>query len=135
MVCDQQRYPGRRLGQFLLLRDLTHHLKFVVERAGNRLTPEAVQYAEEGERLWNLFAEQPDVFSNEALEFVSLCRRVLGRGFEVTLQIGAKKPELAGDETLGISLAGRVASWDELVRIVKARGAEVIGRWEGSFVT
>lgn len=130
MVADRQKYPLRRLGTFLWLRDLSHHLRYLIEQAKGVLTPELTSYARECLRLYREhFVKAVDPYTQEARQYATVAMQALGQGFEVSGQIQIRRPE-AGEDVLTVPITGRVEDGDQLVKIVQAQlgGLE---RWQG----
>lgn len=134
MVADRQKYPDRRLGQFLWLRDLSHHARYLREQHGGQVTPEVVALCEEGIALYRrTFLDTNDMLTPEALGYATALMEMLGRGVEVQVTMTARKPEVSGDERAEATIAGRVESPDDLVRLLTPRFGE-IERWRGDYV-
>ena len=148
MACDRLRYPRRRLGLFLgPLRDLTHHLRYGLERLGNRLEfhfplhdprdcmhCRMVTYAEECLRVYQEeFVDREDPFAADALMYASGAAQVLNRGIDVQVSITARKPEVTGDEHVDIAFAGRIESAEVLLKMIKSR-LPALTRWEGMYL-
>src|SRR5439155_4082692 len=88
MVADRQKYPDRRLGEFLWIRDLFHHARYLVQEMGNRLSPESASYCEEICRLYEgHFLASADALSQECLGYYSSAMQMLRRPFQSTVSI------------------------------------------------
>lgn len=135
MCADRQKYPERRLGQFLWQRDLHHHLNTIAAAfQGQPAPPESVHLAEEIIRLWReRFVTQSDMFTADSLSFVTPSLRLLGRGLEVTCNVTIKKPEISGDEAVTIQFGGRVEDYEQFIAMLWARSAEC-NRWRGKYL-
>ena len=134
MVADRQKYPGRRLGRFLWLRDLTHQARYLIEVAGNRLTPEAATLAQEAIRVWEEnFLDRCDAYSPEAMSYAAVAYAMLGRGMEATVSIKVKRPEVTGDEMISVDFGGR---FEQVAHILKAAEARLVetSRWSGRYL-
>lgn len=132
MLADRQKYPQRRLGRFLWLRDLSHHARYELELARGVVSPSIVAYAEEGIRVFEeLFAESADLFFGDALDYVRVCYEVLRRGVQVEVAIKVTKPEIGPDPVL-VQFAGRVGSAEQLLRLVQ-HGLGGCSRWDGPY--
>lgn len=133
MVADRLKYPERRLGQFLWLRDLSHHVRYLLEQSQNQVTPEIAWCAEEAIAIFEArFAGTVDPFLGEALQYVDVCYRVLARGYDVQVQVTLKRPEVSGDDSVGIAFHGRVGDPAQVEALVKA-GLGGCERWTGSY--
>lgn len=134
MVADRQKYPARRLGHFLFLRDLSHQARYLVEQAGGLVTPEVHALASDGWRLFcEEFAEKADAFTVDAVGFGSVCAAMLQAGIEYEVLIKAKKPEISADECVVAQFSGRFANDAQMLAAAKARLMET-SRWEGQYL-
>lgn len=133
MVADRMRYPERRLGKFLWIRDLVHHMRYLTERSGGRPTAEAIMLAEEVLDLYRVyFAGQQDPFSQDALGYASDAARLLQRGVDVEVIVKARKPEVLPEE-VQLAMSGRFESWELAMEALKARKGE-LARFEGRYL-
>jgi glycosyltransferase involved in cell wall biosynthesis len=134
MVADRQKYPTRRLGRFLWIRDLSHQMRYLIESAGNVMTPEAAQIAEEACALYMAeFAACADAYTADASAFASTCMQALGRGIEFAVDVKARKPEISGDAQVVAQFAGRFDTVDQVIGALKARLAGV-EQWQGPWI-
>jgi hypothetical protein len=134
MVADRQKYPTRRLGRFLWIRDLSHQARYLVESNGGQLTDEAARLAQEACDLFvSDFAGTADAYCADAMGFASQCMGMLNRGIEFSVDIKARKPEVSGDQTIVAQFAGRLESIDQLMAALRARLADV-NQWTGSYI-
>jgi glycosyltransferase involved in cell wall biosynthesis len=134
MVSDRLKYPERRLGKFLWIRDLTHQMRYILEQTQGKRTQEVDMFANEALAIWReSFVESNDPFSPEALQYVKVAQQVLGRGVEIQLQFRAKRPEMTGDETEAWDLDGRFETREQLLKAITAKlgGLE---RWEEPYI-
>ena len=135
MVADRQKYPPRRLGIFLWLRDLVHHMRYQLERNGGRPTPYAVELAEWAQTIFrDSFLESNDPFSLDALGYYSAAMQMLGQGQDVQLGIQSRKPEITGEEQRDLQISGRVANKAEFMRLLAAKADVIFDRWEGDYL-
>lgn len=133
MVADRAKYPERRLGQFLWLRDLSHHVRYLLERNQGQVTADVVWCAEEAVALFERhFAGTVDPFLAEALQYVDACYRVLGRGVDVSVNVIVKRPEISGEDTVAVAFQGRVGDASHIERLVTA-GLGGCERWDGNY--
>lgn len=133
MCLDRLKYPERRLGRFLWIRDLSHQVRYLVECAGGQVTPEAVQLAQEGCELFaREFSGSSDAYCADAAMFATTCAQVLGRGVEFVVNIQARKPELTGEETVGTQFSGRYDDLEQVLQAIRTRMADVT-RWVGPY--
>lgn len=133
MCADRQKYPDRRLGTFLWIRDLFHHMRYLLEQNGNRPTAESVSYAEEIVRLYDAhFLSTMDQFSTDCLAYYSAAMGALGRGVEFNLALSWHKPEV-GNERVEVTLGGRINSPRDVIKLIEARVGEA-NRFEGPWL-
>lgn len=134
MASDREKYPHRRLTQFLWMRDIHHHLQVLHGATGGQ-HPDLVALAENLAGAWEAgFVDVADPFVQEALNFASPALQLLQRGQEYQVRIAAKKPEVSGDEQVIIEFAGRLENFRQLMRMIEARGPEITGRWQGQWL-
>lgn len=93
LLCrDRKKYPNRRLGKFLMMRDKVHLMRYELEQNNMNLTPKAAEYAEE---VINEFREDflpmADHMQLDGLSYYSEALRLLNRGAEVTWNIAVAK--------------------------------------------
>jgi hypothetical protein len=133
MVADRQKYPTRRLGRFLWLRDLSHHVRYMIEQNKGQVPVDALPLAEEAVKMFEgLFGEQNDAFLADALSYVAPCYGVLGRGMEVEVSVKIRKPEMTGDDTIGTQFAGRIGTRDQLEKLLHGV-ISMADKWEGPY--
>jgi glycosyltransferase involved in cell wall biosynthesis len=134
MVADRQKYPDRRLGLFLMIRDLSHQARYLVEAAGGQMTPDAQRLAQEG---WNLYMEHfvttADAYSGDAAMFANTCAEILGAGIRYDVSIRASKPELSGEDAVHVQFSGRFENDEQALAAAKARMGDT-SRWQGPYV-
>jgi glycosyltransferase involved in cell wall biosynthesis len=134
MVADRAKYPGRRLGRFLWMRDVHHHLKYLIQASKGVVTPDVAMLAEELCWLWRThFIDKPDMFTQDALSFATVAGQCLQRGIDVKMRIELRKPEITGDESMVIEHDGRIEDYTQLVGMIWARHGEA-KRWEGEYL-
>jgi hypothetical protein len=97
------------------------------------VTDNAVRWAKGGILLWEQnFLDQADAFQAEALEYVSVCFRVLGIGIDVDVTLRMTQPEIGGPPTEA-RFVGRVESPEQLLRLQQSRMPEWVDRFVGAF--
>ncbi len=134
MVADRMKYPQRRLGLFLWLRDLVHQFRYLREQAGGQISPAAAAVAEEGIALYRThFLDVHDLLGGDALAYASILLDALQRGIEVNISVTARKPEVTGDQQSAVQLVGRVETKEDLLRLLGPRLDEW-ARWTGEYL-
>jgi glycosyltransferase involved in cell wall biosynthesis len=132
MVADRLKYPERRLGQFLFVRDLAHQARYLIESAGGRVTPEAHALASEGWRIYcEHFAERVDAYAADAAMFASTCAEIIGAGQEYDVTIRVRKPEI-DPEPIVAQFKGRFVDRKQALAAAGARLADT-DRWDGPY--
>lgn len=92
LVRDREKYPNRKLGKYLWLRDLAQMCKYELEMNGNRVTQAMKERATEGIRLWEeLLAAKELRMLVDGIEYYSLLAKVLGGGFDYGFKIDSSK--------------------------------------------
>lgn len=134
MVLDRFKYPHRRLGLFLWLRDLAQQVRYAMDQNGGRVPPHAIPWAEEAVRIYEEhFAASAEPYSGDAAQYGAVAAQVLGRGFDVTVSIQGRKPEISGDDTVTVQMAGRVTDPKQLVKFVEGQLGQ-FDRWHGQYL-
>jgi len=91
MQADRKKYPDRKLGHFLWIRDCVHMIRYSFERNGGRVTPEMKAYAIEAIDYWRKILKDGNIKNvTEALPFYSEAVQVLGNGIEYEVGLSAK---------------------------------------------
>lgn len=90
MVRDRQTYPDRKLGKFLMVRDIAHLIRYNMERTGGRQIPQNRQHADVALALWReLLADGETRLVTEALPFLAQSVLTLGGGIEYAVNLAA----------------------------------------------
>ncbi len=78
MMKDRQKWPGRKLGRFLWLRDQSHNINFTLEGNGGQLTRDMRPAAEEMLSIWRTLLDEKETrLVLEGLPFITTAARVL----------------------------------------------------------
>jgi 2-polyprenyl-3-methyl-5-hydroxy-6-metoxy-1,4-benzoquinol methylase/glycosyltransferase involved in cell wall biosynthesis len=104
MKRDREKYPERKLGKFLWMRDCAHFVRFSLERNGGRITSEMLNCCDEAVKMWRDLLKQGETrMVVEGLQFYSEAVQVMtqDRGIRFALNLNAAK----GNG--GISLDGK----------------------------
>jgi glycosyltransferase involved in cell wall biosynthesis len=90
MVRDRKENPDRKLGKFLMVRDIAHLIRYNMERTGGAQIPQNRQYAEVALALWReLLADGETRFIVEALPFLAQAVMTLGGGIEYVVNLAS----------------------------------------------
>lgn len=92
MLRDREKYPNRRLGKFLMLRDDLLAIRYKLEEGKGGITEEMVKKCEEViKTVREEFLGTEDHIQMKALEYYSEALKFIGRGFAVTWNIAVAK--------------------------------------------
>ena len=131
MHWDRATYPDRVLGKFLMLRDWIHLGRYEAEKH-NALTPEATQYLEAAVRSFQEnFLGVTHQMATDGLMYYNEALQLLGRGFEV--QVVLKIGTLDGSPR-ELVYNGRVATRQDLEKLVSGSVKELASVWEGEYL-
>ena len=131
MHWDRATYPDRVLGKFLMLRDWIHLGRYEAEKH-NAMTPEASQYLEAAVRSFQEnFLGATHQMATDGLTYYNEALQLLGRGFEV--QVVLKIGTLDGSSR-ELVYNGRVASRQDLEKLVGGSVKELASVWEGEYL-
>ena len=120
LVKDQQRFPDRRLGQVLILRDYVNLADLDCEQHGESMTPEARVYFQKAIDLFaSTFADPADKYHEIARPFYERALQVLQQGTEIEYSLAGKHGGLNGSRAK--PMRAWVKSPDEMRRIVSYR--------------
>lgn len=88
LVRDREKYPDRKLGKFLWLRDLSQMCGFDMEQ-GSGITDQIIARANRGIEIFEELLEDPsDIrMAADGVEFYSNLARILGGGFEFAVKL------------------------------------------------
>jgi glycosyltransferase involved in cell wall biosynthesis len=90
MVRDRQTYPERKLGKFLMVRDIAHLIRYQMERTGGSVGPQVRAHAEVALALWReLLAAGETRLIVEALPFLAQSVALLGGGIDYVVNVAA----------------------------------------------
>lgn len=88
MIKDREKYPDRKLGNFLWVRDLAHYIKYMLERNNGTRTQEIIDYADIMINTWRKIVESGDRrLSVEGLKYYSEAVRIIGNGINYTIAL------------------------------------------------
>jgi glycosyltransferase involved in cell wall biosynthesis/2-polyprenyl-3-methyl-5-hydroxy-6-metoxy-1,4-benzoquinol methylase len=100
MYRDRQKYPDRKLGKCLWIRDVCHELKFQYEY-GRGIAPESIDRAKECIKIWQEIVKDGELrLAIEALPYYSDLCRVLynGQGFNAVVAVEGNKGDIKVNE-------------------------------------
>lgn len=88
MIKDREKYPDRKLGNFLWVRDLAHYIKYQLEKNGGVRTQEIMDYADIMINTWRKLVELEDKrLAVEGLQYYSEAVRIIGNGINYTVSL------------------------------------------------
>lgn len=98
---DREKYPERKLGKFLWMRDLAQMNLQEVSANGGVITDEMRDRAREGIRMWReLMDDHETRMLRDGLEFYSTCVRTIGVGLDLSMHVAAAPRKLDGEPVL-----------------------------------
>lgn len=88
MQKDRQKYPDRKLGKFLWMRDLTYQIQYQLEQNGGQLTNDMIKYANVIIYLWRDILKTGDSrLTIEGLQWYTQAVQTLGGGIEFAVNM------------------------------------------------
>lgn len=132
MFRDRLKYPQRVLGKFLMIRDWCHLARYQMESSGGQLTPEGAHYLEAAVEAYRRdFLGLTHAMAADGLQYYNEALQMLGRGFEVQLILKVGGLDGAPHE---VNYSGRVASSEDLERLVLSSTRDLTGIWKGKYL-
>lgn len=117
---DRERFPDRRLGHVLVLRDYLNLADVDRQSRGGAMTPTAVGYYRQAIALFRAeLADPTDKYHDLARPYYDRAMRALGEGFEVEIALAGRRGAMG--EVHATPLKTMVGSADEFERLVHAR--------------
>jgi len=115
---DRKKYPNRKLGQFLWMRDIAHICKYSLEKTRGIRTAEIQAYAKEVIKIWReILNEKNTRFIVEGLQYYSEAVNVLGGGIEFKIDLKAINKN--GGSYPSKPLAGLFADKEDIKRLTE----------------
>lgn len=97
LIRDQQRFPDRKLGKVLVLRDLVNLADYAAEEAGYRYPPVAVDYLKRAIAMFEqVLADPSNRYHAVARPYYERALTNLGLGIEVEMSLACKPGGLEG---------------------------------------
>ena len=132
MFKDSEKYPDRLLGKFLMLRDYVHLARYDVEKNNKQLTEKSIQYCQRAIELFKSdFADDTNLYVDEALQFVSEAMAILNIGYEFSTSL-IWKDQLG--ESHNIDIAGRFENYEAFVKFQAAKLKDLEKSYTGKFL-
>ena len=132
MFKDREKYPDRLLGKFLMLRDYVHLARYDVEKNNKQLTEMSIQYCQRAIELFKSdFADDTNLYVDEALQFVSEAMAILNVGHEFSTSL-IWKDQLG--ESHNIDIAGRFENYEAFVKFQAAKLKDLEKSYTGKFL-
>lgn len=121
MAADREKYPTRKIGKFLWLRDLSLMCQYEYEQNGQQVSRVMLGRASEGIRVWEELIDQKDYrFAIDGLEFYSKCVRILGGGFDFAMAVDSSKMNGGLNMDRATTIQGHFKDRDDVDKIIKA---------------
>lgn len=128
---DREKYPDRRLGKFLWVRDLAHMIRYSAERNGGRMTAEVVPMAEECKRLWRDLLKSGDLrMITEALPYYSEAVAATGGGIQVETSFSTA---MGPDPAPAAPIRGQFANGADVRKFMAALSADRLNVFERKY--
>lgn len=94
LEADQQKYPTRLLQKCILMRDNMIRVSAELQANGGQVTPSVKEICDQTVELYNeYFLGKAMLMATDPLEYYSQALRILDKGFEVAVSLGAGKHE------------------------------------------
>lgn len=134
LVRDREKYPNRRLGRYLWVRDIAQLIKYTMETTGGQLMPAMLAKAEEGIKLWEAMLDDDEQSRMlvESLDYYSFLVEIMGEGFNAAFTYNTSKFNLvttAGRKEVN----GRFYSKDHFKRLLNKLVDENIAEYDSSY--
>ncbi|HEC66818.1 MAG TPA: glycosyltransferase [bacterium] len=129
---DRKKYPERRLGRFLEVRDDIHYVRYCLEKGGGMITNELAELCEKViKTVREHFLVKEDHMQMDALGFYSEALRILRRGFEVRfgIAVGRDNPLLTQE---GIS-CNKFESREDVETLLASKFENMFEYFEGRY--
>jgi len=128
MQKDREKYPDRRLGTFLWLRDLTHMNRYTLEKNGHVITPQMKERSKEAIKIWRSLLKSGEVrFVVEGLAYYSehVTHLVGENGFEFDFKMEIAHPLSGGRSNFSGPVKGYFINHDDIKALVDYLRKEV----------
>ncbi len=100
LLKDRERFPDRRLGKVLVLRDLVNLADYSAESHGGKYPPHAIEYLKRAIAMFEAeFADPSDKFHSHARPWYERALKTLRIGYEAEMAFLAKEGGLNGDRS------------------------------------
>jgi len=131
MQADRVKYPERRLGCFLWMRDLIHHIKYTLEGNGGQFTEQLKQYAQEAVKLWrDLLVKDELRMCIDGMQYYSEAVKILNNGQGIRFSY----LDLASNLAPNLDEAGRGRVNSSIMASLEHQGRIVENIFDGTFM-
>jgi 2-polyprenyl-3-methyl-5-hydroxy-6-metoxy-1,4-benzoquinol methylase len=127
LIQDQQRFPDRKLGKVLVLRDLVNLADYAAEEAGYQYPPQAIDYLRRAVAMFEQVLGDPsNRFHSLARPYYERALKALGIGIEVEMSLGCKPGGLNGERPKARRVWVRQP--DDLKRLMDWQVDDIVGK-------
>lgn len=134
MLRDREKYPDRKLGKFLWMRDISQMCAHELRFNGGKISPEMKARAEKGIEIWEELLENGELrMLSDGMTFYSLLASVLNKGFDCSFAIDiAPQPGVVNINRVE-PITAKFASQDHLMRLLGKVIAERTKHYESKY--
>jgi glycosyltransferase involved in cell wall biosynthesis len=130
---DVEKYPNRKLNNFLLLRDLAQGIVFEQEQVGGTLEDHPARAKRGIELFEKLLENEPVRMIVDAMKYYSVCVSVLGVGFDAYTSMKIAKEE-APDLKVDLTVEGRFYSRAHFQKLLTRLQEEATKHYESEYL-
>jgi glycosyltransferase involved in cell wall biosynthesis/SAM-dependent methyltransferase len=130
---DVEKYPQRRLNNFLLLRDLAQGIVFEQEQAGGTLEDHPARAKKGIELFEKILEHEAPRMIVDVMKYYSICVTVLGVGFDARTVMQIVKPE-APDLKVDLTVEGRFYSRAHFQKLLNRLQEEATKHYESEYL-
>ena len=131
MCQDREKYPDRKLGKFLMMRDWIHLAKYKMEISRNQITNEIAELCELTIKAYQEdFIKEGLLYNREGLKFYSDALVMMNRGMDFTFSLSVNGHSYLEDEVM----MARFDSREDFENFIKLYLKETCEPFEGRYV-
>ncbi|KKK94412.1 hypothetical protein LCGC14_2683140, partial [marine sediment metagenome] len=120
MLRDREKYPDRKLGKFLWMRDISQMCAHELRLNGGKISPEMKVRAQKGIQIWEELLEEGELrMISDGMTFYGLLVSVLGKGFDCSFSIDIASVPGVVDVNRVIPITAKFASQDHLMKLLR----------------
>ncbi len=139
MIRDREKYPMRSLGEFLMLRDLLHVIKFELQKSGGKLDENMHNMAVEALTIFDKFIEKKEIrFIIESLEYAGEAAKIVGGGnclqMNLAIQVNHQVVNAAGITSEPRNVQGVFKDPQTAQKVLKILAEDQLSEYEGKYL-